>query len=78
MQKYYNKKRKLNKLKTSLLLLMMVCFAGVATAQTNVYMHSGTQNVTGTLNFYDSGGASSVDGSYYWEKWTWCRYREWI
>ena len=69
MQKYYNKKRKLNKLKTSLLLLMMVCFAGVATAQTNVYMHSGTQNVTGTLNFYDSGGASSVDGSYYWEKW---------
>ena len=69
MQKYYNKKRKLNKLKASLLLLMMVCFAGVATAQTNVYMHSGTQNVTGTLNFYDSGGASSVDGSYYWEKW---------
>ena len=69
MQKYYNKKRKLNKLKASLLLLMLVCFAGVATAQTNVYMHSGTQNVTGTLNFYDSGGASSVNGSYYWEKW---------
>lgn len=69
MQKYYNKKRKLNKLKSCLLLLMMVCFAGAATAQTNVYMHSGTQNVTGTLNFYDSGGASSVDGSYYWEKW---------
>lgn len=69
MQKYYNKKRKLNKLKTCLLLLMMVLFAGAATAQTNVYMHSGTQNVTGTLNFYDSGGASSVDGSYYWEKW---------
>lgn len=69
MQKYYNKKRKLNKLKASLLLLMLVCFAGAATAQTNVYMHSGTQNVTGTLNFYDSGGASSVDGSYYWEKW---------
>ena len=69
MQKYYNKKRKLNKLKTCLLLLMMVLFAGAATAQTNVYMHSGTQNVTGTLNFYDSGGASSVDGNYYWEKW---------
>lgn len=69
MQKYYNKKRKLNKLKTCLLLLMMVLFAGAATAQTNVYMHSGTQNVTGTLNFYDSGGASSVNGSYYWEKW---------
>lgn len=69
MQKYYNKKRKLNKLKASFLLLMLMCFAGVAKAQTNVYMHSGTQNVTGTLNFYDSGGASSVDGSYYWEKW---------
>lgn len=69
MQKNYNKKRKLNKLKSCLLLLMMVCFAGVAQAQTNVYMHSGTQNVTGTLNFYDSGGASSVNGNYYWEKW---------
>ena len=69
MQKSYNKKRKLNKLKSCLLLLMMVCFAGVAQAQTNVYMHSGTQNVTGTLNFYDSGGASSVNGNYYWEKW---------
>ena len=31
MQKYYNKKRKLNKLKASLLLLMMVLFAGTAT-----------------------------------------------
>ncbi len=72
MQKYYNKKRKLNKLKTSLLLLMMVCFAGVATAQTNVYMHSGTQSFTQgvtSFNFYDSGGPSSVNGSYYWEKW---------
>lgn len=70
MQKYYNKKRKLNKLKASLLLLMMVCFAGVATAQTNVYMHSGTQNVssTGDLDFYDSGGPESPDGSYFWEK----------
>ena len=64
----YNKKGKLNKLKTSLLLLMLVCFAGAATAQTNnVYMHSGTQNVTGTLNFYDSGGPSSPD--FWWEKW---------
>lgn len=68
----YNKKRKLNKLKASLLLLMLVCFAGAATAQTNVYMHSGTQSFTQgvtSFNFYDSGGASSVDGSYYWEKW---------
>ena len=68
MQKYYNKKRKLNKLKASFLLLMLMCFAGVAKAQTNVYMHSGTQNVTGTLNFYDSGGPESPDGSYFWEK----------
>jgi len=70
MQKYYNKKRKLNKLKTCLLLLMMVLFAGAATAQTNVYMHSGTQNVpsTGYLDFYDSGGPESPDGSYFWEK----------
>jgi hypothetical protein len=68
MQMIYNKKGKLNKLKTSLLLLMLVCFAGAATAQTNnVYMHSGTQNVTGTLNFYDSGGPSSPD--FWWEKW---------
>ena len=67
----YNKKGKLNKLKTCLLLLMMVLFAGAATAQTNVYQHSGTQAVTtnGTLNYYDSGGASSVNGDYYWEHW---------
>lgn len=70
MQKNYNAKRKLNRLKTSLLLLMMVCFAGAAQAQTNVYMHSGTQNVssTGYLDFYDSGGPESPDGSYFWEK----------
>ena len=67
MQKNYNKKRKLNKLKASLLLLMMVLFAGAAQAQ--VYMHSGTQNVSGNLSFYDSGGASSNNGTYYWEKW---------
>lgn len=49
--------------------LFMALFTQIAQAQTNVYMHSGTQNVTGTLNFYDSGGPSSVNGSYYWEKW---------
>ncbi len=67
----YNKKGKLNKLKTSLLLLMMVLFALPVKAQTNVYQHSGTQAVTtnGTLNYYDSGGASSVNGDYYWEHW---------
>lgn len=67
----YNKKGKLNKLKTSLLLLLMVLFALPVKAQTNVYQHSGTQAVTtnGTLNYYDSGGASSVNGDYYWEHW---------
>lgn len=68
----YNKKGKLNKLKTCLLLLLMVLFALPVKAQTNVYMHSGTQSFTQgvtSFNFYDSGGASSVDGSYYWEKW---------
>ena len=72
MQQNYNKKRKLNRLKASLLFLMMVLFAGAATAQTNVYMHSGTQSFTQgvtSFNFYDSGGASSISGSYYWEKW---------
>ncbi len=69
MQQNYQKRRKLNKLKASLLTLILVLFASTAMAQTNVYMHSGTQNVTGTINFYDSGGASSTNGSYYWEKW---------
>ena len=56
-------------LRAAFLALCALIFVVPAKAQTNVYMHSGTQNVTGTLNFYDSGGASSVDGSYYWEKW---------
>lgn len=69
MQKYYPKKRWLNKLKTSLLLLMMVCFAGAAQAQ-NVYMHTGSMTVSssGTINFYDSGGESHGP-DYYWERW---------
>ncbi len=56
-------------MRAAFLALCALIFMVPAKAQTNVYMHSGTQNVTGTLNFYDSGGASSVDGSYYWEKW---------
>lgn len=70
MQKYYNKKRKLNKLKASLLLLMLVLFAGAATAQTNVYMHTGSMSVpsSGTINFYDSGGESHGP-DYFWERW---------
>ena len=64
----YLNKRRLNKLKASLLTLMMLCLASAATAQNNVYMHSGTQNVTGTLNFYDSGGPESPNGSYFWER----------
>ena len=66
MQKYYNKKRKLNKLKASLLLLMMVCFAGVATAQTranDIRMKTGTVEITDLVvySFYDSGGPNIVD-----------------
>ncbi len=69
MQKNYPKKRKLNKLKASLLLLMMVCFAGAAQAQ-NVYMHTGSMTVpsSGTIKFYDSGGESHGP-DYYWERW---------
>ena len=68
MQQNYNKKRKLNRLKASLLMLLMTLFSVHAMAQ-NVYMHTGTQTVpgTGSLNFYDSGGPSSPD--YWWEKW---------
>ncbi len=71
MQKYYNKKRKLNKLKSCLLLLMMVCFAGVAQAQTaTVLMKDGNYTIqrnTGTINFYDSHGPSQQTN--YWETW---------
>ena len=56
-------------MRAAFLALCALIFVVPAKAQTNVYMHTGTQNVSGTLNFYDSGGASSVDGSYYWEKW---------
>ena len=58
MQQNYNKKRKLNKLKASLLLLMLVCFAGVAQAQTIVKMKNGNMTVpsSGYYLFYDSGG----------------------
>ena len=68
MQQNYNKKRKYNRLKASLLMLLMTLFAVPAMAQ-NVYMHTGTQTVpgTGSLSFYDSGGPSSPD--YWWEKW---------
>ena len=69
MQKNYPKKRMLDKLKASLLLLMLVCFAGAAQAQ-NVYMHTGSMTVpsNGTINFYDSGGESHGP-DYYWERW---------
>lgn len=64
----YNKKGKLNKLKTSLLLLMMVLFAGVAQAQ--VYMHNGEQylSTNSSVKFYDSGGASKGPDNY-WLHW---------
>ena len=58
MQQNYNKKRKLNKLKASLLLLMMVCFALPAEAQEVVKMKNGNMTVpsTGYYQFFDSGG----------------------
>ena len=70
MQQNYNKKRKLNKLKASLLMLMMVLFAMPAMAQQNVYMHTGSRTLVGNevVNFYDSGGESSGP-AYYWERW---------
>jgi hypothetical protein len=70
MQKYYNKKRKLNKLKTSLLMLLLMCFAGAAQAQNSVYMHTGSMTVSSnaTISFYDSGGESHGP-DYYWERW---------
>jgi len=68
MQMIYNKKGKLNKLKTCLLLLMMVLFAGVAQAQ--VYMHNGEQylSTNSSVKFYDSGGASKGPDNY-WLHW---------
>ena len=67
MQQNYNKKRKLNKLKASLLTLMMVLFAMPAMAQ--VYMHNGSSYVgTSGVKFYDSGGASHGPANY-WNHW---------
>lgn len=61
MQMNYNKKRKLNKLKASLLLLMMAAFAIPAQAQTGaneIRMKTGNETITDEViyNFYDSGG----------------------
>ena len=65
MQQNYNKKRKLNKLKASLLLLMTVLFAMPAVAQQTINMTNGTAEVgTGGVNFYDSGGAGGGAGRY--------------
>ena len=76
MQKNYPKKRMLNKLKISLLLLMMVCFAGVAQAQTraenDIYMHNGTEKIARgtTYHFFDSQGpCASSNGANYWNQW---------
>ena len=77
MQKNYPKKRMLNKLKASLLLLMMVCFAIPAQAQTRAendfYIHNGTEKVErGTIyNFYDFEGPCANDetGTDYWNQW---------
>ncbi len=79
MQKYYNKKRKLNKLKASLLLLMLVCFAGVAQAQRDnlpqVTMQDGTtmMDIGDNCQFYDSHGKSHEtdpnNNINYWDRW---------
>ncbi len=77
MQKYYNMKRKLNKLKASLLLLMMAAFAIPAQAQTRAendfYIHNGTEKVERgiTYNFYDFEGPCANDetGTDYWDQW---------
>ncbi len=79
MQMNHNKKRKLNKLKTCLLLLMMVLFAGAAQAQRDnlpqVTMQDGTtmMDIGDNCQFYDSHGKShETDPSYninYWDRW---------
>ena len=79
MQKNYPKKRTLNKLKASLLLLMLVCFAGAAMAQgaNEIRMKTGTETITDelTYNFYDTGGPyimdpeQDPDNNYNWVTW---------
>ncbi len=79
----YNKKRKLNKLKVSLLLLMMVCFAGAAQAQQqniNVWMREGRTEIieNQAYTFCDSHGPAEASAALddesgmrvnYWDKW---------
>ena len=80
MQQNYNKKRKLNKLKASLLLLMMALFAIPAQAQTRaneIRMKTGTETITDEVeyDFYDTGGPYIMDPSldpgnnYNWVTW---------
>lgn len=83
MQMIYNKKRKLNKLKVSLLLLMMVCFAGAAQAQQqniNVWMREGRTEIieNQAYTFCDSHGPAEASAALddesgmrvnYWDKW---------
>ena len=66
MQQNYYKNRKLNKLKASLLLLMMVLFAMPVKAQEPIYMSQNLatyQVPSGGYLFYDSGGPET--GAYY-------------
>ncbi len=80
MQKYYNKKRKLNKLKASLLLLMMAAFAIPAQAQTRaneIRMKTGSESLSDNVeyNFYDTGGPyimspeQDPENNYNWVTW---------
>lgn len=80
MQKYYNMKRKLNKLKASLLLLMMAAFAIPAQAQTRaneIRMKTGSESLSDNVeyNFYDTGGPyimspeQDPENNYNWVTW---------
>lgn len=76
MQKNYPKKRKLNKLKASLLLLMMAAFAIPTQAQT-IRMKTGSESLSDNIvyNFYDTGGPyimspeQDPENNYNWVTW---------
>ncbi|MBR1513962.1 MAG: hypothetical protein IJ622_06710 [Bacteroidales bacterium] len=81
MQMIYNPKRKkLNKLKTSLVLLLLTLFAVTAKAQRNIWMSGERISITSgeTINYYDSHGPAEFSDPNddntgmrvnYWDKW---------
>ena len=64
-------KKKRFVMRTLVMTLVMTLFTQFAQAQQNVYMQTVTKTVptNGFFNFYDTGGKSSADGSYFWETW---------